>query len=66
MPESLTAPARDALAAAVELADLLHANEPDDWADERDAVLAILRRIDRGGPILAAILDAHRAAAPPS
>ena len=66
MPESLYAPARDALAAAVELADLcaaeMHLDEPDDWAALAEAMRAAVRRIDAGSAVLAAVLDAHQAA----
>ena len=45
MPESLTAPARDALAAATELADLLHETDSSDWPESRVAtVITPLRR----------------------
>ena len=63
MPESLTAPARDALAAAAELADLLHETDASDWPESRDEVVALIRRIDAGRHVLAAILDAHKPAA---
>ena len=63
MPESLTAPARDALAAATELADLLHETDASDWPESRDDILAIIRRIDAGRHVLAAVLDAHKPAA---
>ena len=62
-------PARDALAAAVELADLLHEllnGDEDDWADRHADIREHLRGIDRGAAVLAAILDAHQAAAKPS
>ena len=68
MPESLTAPARDALLAATELADLcagqMHNEEPDDWADMVEQFRALIRRFDAGRHVLAAVLDAHRPAAP--
>ena len=63
MPESLTAPARDALLAAGELADLCSAaSSPDDgdWDARLDEIRRLVRRIDRGLPVLDAILTAHQ------
>ena len=65
MPTSLITTARDALAAAVELAEACHAqshlDEPDDWDDFRESVRALVRRIDAGAAILGAVLDADAA-----
>ena len=65
MPESLTAPARDALIAAGELADLCTAaSSPDDgdWESRLDEIRRLVRRIDRGLPVLDAIVAAHQPA----
>ena len=65
MPESLTAPARDALAAAAELADLCtECSSPDDgdWDARLDTIRALVRRIDAGRHVIAAVLDAHKPA----
>ena len=62
MPDSLISTARDALAAAVALAEACHAqshlDEPDDWDSLREEMRAAVRKIDAGAAILAAVLDA--------
>lgn len=60
MADTLITAARDALAAAVALAEACHEQsqlaKPDDWDDFRDTMRAAVRKIDAGAAVLAVLV----------